>query len=59
MDKPTEEPSDLEKEFIQNFTPFQKIAYQIAVNNLESSFSLEKCIGFLEFKEEKESNPPS
>jgi hypothetical protein len=59
MDKPIEELSDLEKEFIQQFTPFQKIAFQIAVKNLESSFSLEKCIGFLEFKEEKESNPPS
>ena len=46
--------SDLEKEFIEKLTPFQKIAHNIAVKNLESSFSLEKCIGFLEFKQEKE-----
>ena len=52
--------SELEKEFVEQFTPFQQIAYKIAVKNLESSFSLEKCIGFLEFKQEKEkgSNPP-
>jgi hypothetical protein len=47
------EQSDLEKEFMDTLTPFQKIAYNIAVKNLESSFSLEKCIGFLEFKEQK------
>jgi hypothetical protein len=56
--------SDLEKEFIEQLTPFQQIAYKIAVKNLESSFSLEKCIGFLEFKQEKENekkktSPPS
>lgn len=45
-----------EKEFISTLTPFQKIAYNIAIKNLESSFSLEKCIGFLEFKERKEKN---
>jgi hypothetical protein len=53
----------LEEEFVQQFTPFQKIAFGIAVKNLESSFSLEKCIGFLEFKQEKEKKekptPPS
>ena len=46
--------TELEKEFVTQFTPFQQIAYKIAIKNLESSFSLEKCIGFLEFKQEKE-----
>jgi hypothetical protein len=47
----SEKESILEKEFIEQLTPFQKIAYTIAINNLESSFSLNKCIGFLEYKE--------
>jgi hypothetical protein len=50
--------SELEKEFVEQFTPFQQIAYKIAIKNLESSFSLEKCIGFLEFKQEKEKKQP-
>jgi hypothetical protein len=52
----------LQEEFLEQLTPFQQIAYKIAIKNLESSFSLEKCIGFLEFKQEKEkkaTNPPS
>ena len=44
----------VQKEFLERLTPFQKIAYKIAIKNLESSFSLEKCIGYLEFKQEKE-----
>jgi len=55
----TKEETSLEKEFVDQLTPFQKIAYQIAIKNLESSFSLEKCIGFLEYKEAKKSTPPS
>lgn len=46
--------TELEKEFVEKLSPFQQIAYKIAIKNLESSFSLEKCIGFLEFKQEKE-----
>ncbi len=45
---------NIEKEFIEQLTPFQQTAYKIAMKNLESSFSLEKCIGFLEFKAEYE-----
>ena len=55
MDK-SQTTDEIEKEFIEQFTPFQKIAYNIAVKNLESSFCIEKCIGFLEFKQEKEKN---
>ncbi len=46
--------SELEKEFVAQLTPFQQIAHKIAIKNLESSFSLEKCIGFLEYKQEKQ-----
>ncbi len=46
--------TELEKEFLTQLTPFQQIAHKIAIKNLESSFSLEKCIGFLEFKQKKE-----
>lgn len=55
------EQDELEKEFIDQLTPFQQIAYKIAVKNLESSFCIEKCIGFLEYKHnrEKQSIPPS
>lgn len=55
MDSMTEQ----EKEFVAELTPFQQIAYKIAIKNLESSFSLEKCIGFLEFKQEKEKEKES
>jgi hypothetical protein len=46
--------TELEKEFVAQLTPFQQITHKIAIKNLESSFSLEKCIGFLEFKQQKE-----
>ena len=36
--------------YISQFTPYEKIAYQIAIKNLETSFCIEKSIGFLEFK---------
>ena len=46
--------NNIEKEFVEQLNPFQQIAYKIAIKNLESSFSLEKCIGLLEFKAEYE-----
>lgn len=49
-----EKSDSLEKQFVDSLTPFQKIAYKIAANNLESSFCLEKCIGFIEYKKESE-----
>ena len=39
----------LEKEYVEQLTPFQKIAYDIAVKKLGSSFNLSLSIGFLEF----------
>ena len=43
--------SSLLKLYIAQFTPSQKIAYQIAINKLETSFCIEKSVGFLKFKE--------
>lgn len=35
--------------YIENFNVYEKLAYEIAKNNLESSYDMEKSIGFLEF----------
>ncbi len=37
--------------------PQEKIAYNIAVKNLESSFDIEKSIGFIEYKKKQEQKP--
>jgi hypothetical protein len=39
----------IEKEYVEQLTPFQKIAYDIAVKKLGSSFNLSLSIGFLDF----------
>ena len=46
-----------EKEYIKQLTPFQKIAYEIAVKKLESSFNLTLSIGYLEFLAAKPKTP--
>ena len=40
------------EEYIEQLTPQEKIAYQIAKKNLESSFDIEKSIGFLNYVKE-------
>jgi len=50
---------DLEKEYVKQLTPFQKIAYDIAVKKLESSFNLTLSIGYLEFLVAKSKTPGS
>ena len=35
--------------YIDNFNVYEKVAYEIAKNNLESSYDMEKSIGFIEF----------
>ncbi len=50
---------DLEKEYVKQLTPFQKIAYDIAVKKLESSFNLTLSIGYLEFLAAKSKTPGS
>ena len=42
--------SELVVKYISQFTPSQKIAYEIASSQLKSSFCIEKSIGFLEYK---------
>ena len=48
----TEEAKDntLVEQYIAQFTPEQKKVHAIAIRILESSYSVEKSIGFLEFK---------
>jgi hypothetical protein len=48
---------ELEKEYVKQLTPFQKIAYDIAVKKLESSFNLTLSIGYLEFLAAKPKTP--
>lgn len=48
LDKERQEP--LIEEFMDQLTPSQKIAYEIAKRNLGSSFNLSLSIGFLEYK---------
>lgn len=40
-------------EYIEQLTNSEKIAFSIAKENLESSFDIEKTIGFLNFIKEK------
>ncbi len=41
--------NELVQRYIAQLSPTEKIAYEIAVEKLESSFDIEKSIGFLEF----------
>jgi hypothetical protein len=52
--KYTKKPKDLVQEYIATFTPEQKKVHDIAIRILESSYSVEKSIGFLEFKKASE-----
>ena len=45
-EKPLDELLNL---YIENFNVYEKVAYEIAKNNLESSYDMEKSIGFIEF----------
>ena len=46
--------TDLVQAYIASFTPEQKMVHEIAIRILESSYSVEKSIGFLEFKKASE-----
>ena len=54
MDKLEESKTDLVQAYIATFTPEQKMVHEIAIRILESSYSVEKSIGFLEFKKASE-----
>jgi len=47
--------NDLIQQYISQFTPEQKKVHEIAIRILASSYSVEKSIGFLEFKKSLES----
>ena len=44
---------DLVKEYINQLTPLELQTYKIALEHLETSFSIEKSIGFLNWKAKK------
>ena len=46
----TDKLGELVQAYIESFTPEQKKVHEIAIRILESSYSVEKSIGFLEFK---------
>lgn len=41
-------------EYMNSLKPHEKAAYDIAVNQLESSFDITKSIGFMDFMKSKE-----
>ena len=45
---------DMIDEYMSSLKPHEKAAYDIAVNQLESSFDITKSIGFMEFMKSKE-----
>ena len=50
MDKSDKTESELVQAYIASFTPEQKKVHELAICILQSSYSVEKSIGFLEFK---------
>ncbi|AET73241.1 hypothetical protein PGAG_00352 [Phaeocystis globosa virus 12T] len=49
MPEKPEESVDLIEEYKQTLNEIEKNALVIAINNLETSFCIEKSVGFLEF----------
>lgn len=49
QEKPLCELLDL---YIENMNPYERVAYEIAKTNLESSYDMEKSIGFSDFIKE-------
>ena len=54
MEKTSENLEKLISEYINQLDEFEKIALEVAKEQLESSFSIEKSIGFLKWKENKD-----
>jgi hypothetical protein len=50
MDSETQQESDLAQEYVAQLNPLQLHALRIAKEDLKSSFSLEKSIGFINWK---------
>lgn len=57
MNSPSESSSDKNRKkidelvqlYLENMNAYERVAYEIAKENLESSYDIEKSIGFLEF----------
>ncbi len=54
MENTSENLEKLISEYINQLDEFEKIALEVAKEQLESSFSIEKSIGFLKWKENKD-----
>ena len=54
MDRDTTNLSEMEKKYIETLSEREYKAYMIAKSHLESSFDLEKSIGFKEWKKNQE-----
>jgi hypothetical protein len=54
MEKTSENLEKLISEYINQLDEFEKIALEVAKEQLESSFSMQKSIGFLKWKENKD-----
>lgn len=50
--------NELQNEYIQRLSKKERRAYEIAKNHLQTSFDLEKSIGFKNFIKNKEENQP-
>ena len=48
-----EKTKQLLEEYVSQFNEIERVAYNIAKNSLESSFDLEKSIGFITWRKEK------
>jgi len=51
------EKNDAVKEYIENLSPLEYKALNVALRELESSFSIEKSIGFIDFKKKSTTQP--
>ena len=54
MENTTENLEQLISEYIKQLDEIEKITLEVAKEQLESSFSIEKSIGFLKWKENKD-----
>jgi hypothetical protein len=54
MDRDTTNLSEMEKKYIETLSEREYKAYMIAKSHLETSFDLEKSIGFKEWKKNQE-----
>lgn len=51
MNKPEKEEQELVKKYLDTLSPKEKIAYNIALAHLESSFDIMSSIGYIQFKD--------